>query len=57
MSQEHLALEAGMSRTQLGDLELGNRGVLFERLEDLADVLGVSAAEFFVQPDELRAGE
>ncbi len=45
MTQEQLALDAGLSRSQLGDLELGYRGLLFERLDDLAAVLGVDPAE------------
>ena len=54
MTQEQLALEAGLSRTQLGDLELGRRGLLFERLDDLARVLGVSSAEFMADESSHR---
>lgn len=44
LTQEALALESGLSRNQLIELEHGRRGVLFERLEDLADALGTDAA-------------
>lgn len=43
LTQEALALEAGLSRNQLIELEHGRRGVLFERLDDLAVVLQVDA--------------
>lgn len=41
LTQEALALESGLSRNQLIELEHGRRGVLFERLDDLARALGV----------------
>ena len=44
LTQEALALESGLSRNHLIELEHGRRGVLFERLEDLAVVLGVPAS-------------
>lgn len=44
LTQEALALESGLSRNQLIELEHGRRGVLFERLEDLGQTLGVSPA-------------
>lgn len=44
LTQEALALESGLSRNQLIELEHGRRGVLFERLDDLARVLQVSVA-------------
>lgn len=43
LTQEALALESGLSRNQLIELEHGRRGVLFERLDDLAFVLQVDA--------------
>lgn len=45
LTQEALALESGLSRNQLIELEHGRRSVLFERLDDLASVLGVSASD------------
>jgi len=45
LTQEALALESGLSRNQLVELEHGRRGVLFERLDDLADALGVPVAD------------
>lgn len=43
LTQEALALESGVSRNVLIDVEQGRRGLLFERLYDIADALGVSA--------------
>lgn len=44
LTQEALALRSGLSRNVLIDVELGRRGLLYERLFDLADALGVEAA-------------
>ncbi|MDN5715865.1 MAG: helix-turn-helix domain-containing protein [Janibacter sp.] len=41
LTQEALALESGLSRNHLIELEHGRRGVLFERLDDLALTLDV----------------
>jgi transcriptional regulator with XRE-family HTH domain len=48
LSQESLALESGVSRDQLIQMEHGRRGLVVERLYDLADVLGVPASELLV---------
>ncbi len=45
MTQEALALESGLSRNLLVDVELGKSGLLFERLFDLAAALGVPPSE------------
>ena len=45
LTQEALALESGLSRNQLVELEHGRRRGLFERLDDLADALGVPVAD------------
>jgi transcriptional regulator with XRE-family HTH domain len=45
LTQEQLALISGVTRNVLIDVELGKRGLLYERLFDLADGLGVSAAD------------
>jgi transcriptional regulator with XRE-family HTH domain len=39
-----LALKSAVTRNILIDVEHGRRGLLYERLFDIADVLGVSAA-------------
>jgi DNA-binding XRE family transcriptional regulator len=44
-TQEELALRSGVSRNVLIDLEHGRRGILHERLFDIAKALGVSASE------------
>lgn len=46
MTQEALALESGLSRNLLVDVELGKSGLLYERLFDLAAALGVRPSEF-----------
>lgn len=45
LTQEQLALLAGLSRGSLIAIEHGSRGILLERLFDVAKVLGVTAAE------------
>lgn len=47
LTQEALALEAGISRNVLIELEHGRSGLLFERLIDLAEVLGVEPGTLF----------
>jgi ribosome-binding protein aMBF1 (putative translation factor) len=51
MTQEALALTSGVTRNVLIDVELGRRSLLFERLFDLADALGVSAATLLAADD------
>ncbi|TDZ45954.1 anaerobic benzoate catabolism transcriptional regulator [Mycobacteroides franklinii] len=50
MTQEQLALASGVTRNILIDVEHGKRGLLYERLFDLADALGVEAAELLNGP-------
>lgn len=45
MTQEALALRSGVTRNVLIDVEHGRRGLLFERLFDIADALDVDVAE------------
>ncbi|QNK53284.1 helix-turn-helix domain-containing protein [Dermacoccus abyssi] len=45
LTQEALALECGLSRNQLIEVEHGRRGLLFERLEDLATALVVQPSD------------
>ncbi|WP_234804807.1 helix-turn-helix domain-containing protein [Mycobacteroides abscessus] len=44
MTQEQLALASGVTRNVLIDAELGRRGLLYERLFDIAEALDVSVA-------------
>ena len=44
LTQETLALRSGVTRNVLIDVELGRRGLLYERLFDIAEVLQVPAA-------------
>lgn len=48
LSQESLALESGVARNQLIQMEHGRRGVLIERVYDIAEALGVSVSEIVV---------
>jgi transcriptional regulator with XRE-family HTH domain len=48
LTQEQLALRAGIARNVLVDVELGKSGLLYERLFDLAAALNISANEFLV---------
>ncbi len=57
MSQESLALESGLSRNMLIQVEWGQRGIMAERLGDIAEVLGVEIAELFVESGRLSREE
>jgi transcriptional regulator with XRE-family HTH domain len=48
LTQEELAAASGMSRNSLLWLENGQRSLLFDRLYDLADALGVDIRELMV---------
>lgn len=45
MTQELLSLKSGVSRNIIIDVEFGRRGLLYERLGDLAKALGVTASD------------
>ncbi|EUA47994.1 hypothetical protein E3G44_000380 [Mycobacteroides abscessus] len=49
MTQEALALSSGVTRNVLIDVEHGRRGLLFERLVDIADALDVPVGALFGQ--------
>lgn len=51
LSQEALALESGLSRNMIIGIEWGRKSVAYERLWDIADVLGVPVSEFLSEPD------
>lgn len=46
LTQESLALRSGVTRNILIDVEQGRRGILYERLFDIAKALGVPASDF-----------
>lgn len=50
LTQESLALESGVTRNVLIQVEHGRRGLLFERLFDIADVLGVKPGDLLGGP-------
>ncbi|MBB4853939.1 transcriptional regulator with XRE-family HTH domain [Mycobacteroides chelonae] len=45
LTQEQLALSSGVTRNVLIDVEHGRRGLLYERLFDIADALGMPVAD------------
>jgi transcriptional regulator with XRE-family HTH domain len=51
LSQEALALESGLSRNMIIGIEWGKKSVAYERLWDIADVLGVPMTALLVPPD------
>ncbi len=57
LSQEQLGLEAGLdamsASTRMNRYELGKRAPDFSLIEKLAEVLGVPAAFFFADDEEL----
>ncbi len=55
MTQEALALRSGVTRNVLIDVELGKRGILYERLIDIADALGVPVGDLFTEADDARS--
>lgn len=50
LSQERLALAAGIDRAYVGRIERGSENVTIARLEDLARVLGIPIAALFEAP-------
>jgi transcriptional regulator with XRE-family HTH domain len=52
LSQEALALESGLSRNMIIGVEFGRRGMSFERLWDIADVLGIPITTLLSDLDE-----
>ncbi|WP_350224965.1 helix-turn-helix transcriptional regulator [Arthrobacter sp. efr-133-TYG-120] len=47
LTQEALGLEAGLSRVMIIGIEWGKKSLAYERLWDLADVLGVDISDLF----------
>lgn len=55
MTQEALALRSGVTRNVLIDVELGKRGILYERLIDIADALDVPVGDLFAEADDVKS--
>lgn len=53
MTQEALALEAGLARTYLIEVEWGKKPLMVERLFEIAAVLGVDPGECLTKPTDL----
>lgn len=47
LTQMSLALEAGLSRNMIIGIEWGQKSLAYERLWDIADVLGVEVQDLF----------
>lgn len=52
LSQESLALSAGLDRTYVSGCERGTRNIGLENIYKLAEALGTSPASFFLEDDE-----
>lgn len=55
LSQERLALEAGIDRSYVGRVERGSENVTVATLEAMAAVLGVEVAALFAKVDAAGA--
>ncbi len=51
MTQEALALRSGVTRNVLIDVEHGKRGILYERLIDIAEALDVPVGDLFTESE------
>lgn len=51
ISQEHLAVDAGIDRTYVSRLERGRENPSVAVLERIADALGIAIQEFFAVPE------
>ena len=49
LSQESLALEAGVDRTYVGGLERGSRNPSVDMLDKLAKTLAIKTSDFFTE--------
>lgn len=50
LTQEQLALTSGVTRNVLIDVEHGRRGLLYERLFDIAAALGIPVSALMTDP-------
>jgi transcriptional regulator with XRE-family HTH domain len=57
LSQEALALESGLSRNMIIGIEWGRKSVAYERLWDIADVLGVTIGQILTAPESDTAAQ
>ena len=57
LSQEALALEAGLSRSMVIGIEWGKKSIAYERLWDLAVVLGVDVTDLISAPSGTPTAE
>ena len=52
LSQEKLALDAGIDRTYISDIEKGNRNISIVVIEKLANYFQIPVSELFKQIEE-----
>lgn len=53
LSQEGLALEAGLHRTFIAHVERGMRNISVDNIDRLASALGTTASELLRAPDQV----
>ncbi len=53
ISQQDLALEAGVHRTYISDIERGSRNLTVLTFNRIAQALGTTAGTLYVRADEL----
>ncbi|OZG57919.1 transcriptional regulator [Bifidobacterium tissieri] len=56
LSQERLALEAGIDRSYMGRIERGERSVSYDKLWAVCDALHISLAELILKAESVRRG-
>ncbi|MBR4679264.1 MAG: helix-turn-helix transcriptional regulator [Bacteroidales bacterium] len=52
VSQEKFALDAGIDRTYIGDIENGSRNISLQMIEKIADYFGIQISEIFKQIED-----
>lgn len=57
LTQEALGLESGLSRVMVINVEWGKKSIAYERLWDLADVLGVDIVDLLSPPSSTTSVE
>ena len=55
VSQEKFALDAGIDRTYISDIEKGNRNVSLSMIEKLANYFQISVSDLFVKIENNEA--
>lgn len=56
LSQERLALDAGIDRSYMGRIERGERSVSYDKLWAVCDALHISLAELILKAESVHRG-